>query len=74
MEVYYMRTNIVLDNRLVQEAFRYAKVETKRELVELALREFVENHKRRNVLGLRGKIKIREDYDYKQLRGDDEKE
>ncbi|HSW71118.1 MAG TPA: type II toxin-antitoxin system VapB family antitoxin [Gammaproteobacteria bacterium] len=68
-----MRTNIVLDNHLVQEAFRYAKVETKRELVELALREFVENHKRRNVLDLRGKIKIRKDYDYKQLRANEDK-
>lgn len=68
-----MRTNIVLDNELVQEAFRYAKVDTKRELVELALREFVANHKRRNVLGLRGKIKIRDDYDYKRMRADEDK-
>jgi len=33
-----MRINVVLDNQLVQEAFRYAKVDTKRELIELALR------------------------------------
>jgi Arc/MetJ family transcription regulator len=69
-----MRTNIVLDNSLVQEAFHYAKVETKRELVELALREFVENHKRRNILDLRGKIKIRKDYNYKSLRSAEDKD
>lgn len=63
-----MRTNIVLDEELVEEAFRYAGVRTKRELVDLALREFVENHKRKDVRELRGKGLIRPDYDYKALR------
>ncbi len=30
-----MRTNIVMDDELVEEAFRYADVRTKRELVDL---------------------------------------
>lgn len=63
-----MRTNIVLDDELVEEAFRYAGVTTKRELVERALREFVENHRRKDVRELRGKGLIRADYDYKRLR------
>ncbi len=63
-----MRTNIVLDKELVEEAFRYAGVRTKRELVDLALREFVENHRRKDVRELRGKGLIRPDYDYKALR------
>lgn len=63
-----MRTNIVLNEKLVKEAFRYAPVTTKRELVEIALREYIQNHKRRNVKELRGKVKIRPDYDYKELR------
>lgn len=67
-EVYTMRTNIVLNDELVKEAFRFAKVHTKRELVEIALREFIENHKRRNVLELRGKVRLKSDYDYKALR------
>ena len=62
------RTNIVLDQDLVEEALRYAGVRTKRELVDLALREFVENHKRRDVRELRGKVRLRPDYDYKRLR------
>lgn len=65
------RTNIVLDEELVEEARRYAKVSTKRELVDLALREFVENHRRRDLRDLKGKVRIREDYDYKELRHDD---
>lgn len=63
-----MRTNIVLDEELVDEAFRYAGVRTKRELVDLALREFVENHRRRDVRELRGKVNMDPDYDYKALR------
>lgn len=63
-----MRTNIELDDKLIKEAFRYSSVTTKRELVEIALREFVENHKRLNVLDLVGKVNIRSDYNYKKLR------
>lgn len=63
-----MRTNIVLNDELVKEAFQYAKVSTKKELVDLALREFVQNHKRRDVRELVGKVKIKSDYDYKSLR------
>lgn len=69
-----MRTNIVLDDKLVKEAFHYApEVESKRELIHLALREFVERHSRRDVRELKGKIKIREEYDHKILREGREK-
>ena len=63
-----MRTNIVLDDELVQEAFQYAKVKTEKELVRLALKEFVENRRRLNLLDLEGKIEFAEGYDYKKLR------
>lgn len=63
-----MRTNIVLDDGLVEEAFKHADVKTKRELVDLALREFVANHRRCDIRELRGKILIDPDYDYKALR------
>ena len=63
-----MRTNIVLDDELVAEAFRYADVKTKRELVDLALREFVASRKRPDIRELRGKISFYPGYDYKALR------
>lgn len=63
-----MRTNIVMDDELVEEAFRYAGVRTKRELVDLALREFVESRKRLDVRELRGKVELHLDYDHKALR------
>lgn len=63
-----MRTNIVLDEKLVKEAFHYAHVATKKELIDLALREFVENHRRKDIRDLKGKVKIDAKYDYKSSR------
>ncbi|MDQ3590778.1 MAG: type II toxin-antitoxin system VapB family antitoxin [Actinomycetota bacterium] len=63
-----MRTNIVLDDELVEEAFRHSNAKTKRELVDLALREFVANQQRKDVRDLRGKITFHPGYDYKKLR------
>jgi Arc/MetJ family transcription regulator len=63
-----MRTNIVLDGGLVEEAFKHSNAKTKRELVDTALREFVANRKRKDIRELRGKDLIRPDYDYKALR------
>ena len=63
-----MRTNIVLDDKLVKEAFKYTKVKTKKDLVETALREFVENHRRMDIRELRGKISFESGYNYKSLR------
>ncbi len=63
-----MRTNIVLDDELVEEAFRHSDAKTKKELVDLALREFVEKRKRKDIRDLRGKVLIGPDYDYEALR------
>jgi len=63
-----MRTNIVLNDDLVAEAFRYSDATTKRDLVNQALKDFITHHKRKNMLDLVGKVNISEDYDYKALR------
>ena len=65
-----MRTNINLDNDLVDEAFRCTGAKTKKELIHIALKELVENRNRLNLLDLAGKIKFVEGYDYKSLRED----
>lgn len=69
-----MRTNIVLNDSLVKEAFRYSSVSSKRELIELALKEFVENHRRHDIRELKGKVAIDPKYDYKKLRSKGSKE
>ena len=63
-----MRTNIVLDDDLVKEAFKFSQAKTKRELINMALKEFVANHKRKNLMDLYGQDGIAPDYDYKKLR------
>jgi len=64
-----MRTNIVLNDELVAEAFILSQtISTKRELIDTALREYVNNRKRKNLRELKGKIKFRDNYDYKSMR------
>jgi Arc/MetJ family transcription regulator len=64
-----MRTNVVLNDTLVDEAFRYSQtISTKKELIETALKEYVDIRKRKNIKDLRGKITFRDDYDYKAMR------
>jgi Arc/MetJ family transcription regulator len=64
-----MRTNIVLDDKLLEEAFNFSQtISTKRELIEMALKEYVNNRKRKNLKELKGKIKFSPDYDYKKMR------
>ena len=56
-----MRTNIVLNDSLIKEAFKLSRAKTKKELVNQALKEFVENRKRLNLMDLGGKIEFAED-------------
>jgi hypothetical protein len=53
---------------LVEEAFKVSHAKTKKELVHQALKEFIENRKRLNLLDLFGKIKFKDSYDYKKMR------
>lgn len=50
------RTNIVLDTRLVEAGLRLTGVKTRRELVDLALRELVRHEQQKKLLALKGRI------------------
>jgi Arc/MetJ family transcription regulator len=63
-----MRTNIVLDDKLVAEAFKVTGVRTKRELVSLALKELIRIRTKKNLSELAGRIRLRDDFDHKRLR------
>ena len=63
-----MRTNIVLDGKLVKEAMKLANVRTMREAVDLALRRFVQSGRQKKVLELYATGGVRKDYDYKRAR------
>lgn len=51
-----LRTNIELDENLVDEAMKLTQIRTKKELVNFALRELVNKAKRRRILELEGKV------------------
>ena len=61
-----VRTNIVLNEKLIEEAMRLSNAQTKKEVVDLALQNFVASLKRRNMKDLFGKIKW--DGDLKAMR------
>ena len=65
-----MRTNIELDDDLIEEARRLTGIGTKRALVEEALRVLISSKRRRSLLELKGKIAFAEGYDYRDLRQD----
>jgi Arc/MetJ family transcription regulator len=64
-----MRTNVVLDEKLVAEAQALSRIKTKRELIDTALREFVAHRKQLDLRDLKGIGELRADYDYKSARG-----
>ena len=63
-----MRTNIVLDEKLVKEAFAVSELRTKKDLIHEALRVFIRLKKRKDLSELAGKIDFSDDFDHKALR------
>ncbi len=63
-----MRTNVVLNDELVTEAFALTGVQTKKELIHLALQELVRVRRKKSLTELAGKIQLGDDYDHKALR------
>lgn len=51
------RTNINLDDRLVRKGMEITGLRTKRELVDLALRELVRKEDQKSILSLEGAIR-----------------
>jgi len=64
-----MRTNIVIDDTLMDEALRPTGLRTKREAVELGLRTLVRLKRQERVRQFRGKLDWRGDLD--AMRTDD---
>lgn len=52
-----MRTNIVIDDKLMAAALKVTGARTKREVVELGLRALVQLKQQERIRGYRGKLK-----------------
>jgi Arc/MetJ family transcription regulator len=62
-----MRTNIVIDDKLMKETLRLTGLKTKREAVELGLRTLVRLRKQEEIRRFRGKLEWTGDLDAMRL-------
>ncbi len=63
-----MPTNLKLDDRLIAEAVKAGGHKTKQSAVNAAIAEYVQRRNRMRILELEGKIRFRQDWDYKRMR------
>lgn len=64
-----MRTNVVLNDDLVEKAlFLAPSIKTKKDLIDTALREFIEVRQIKKIKDIRGMDLFADDYDYKKMR------
>ncbi len=63
-----MRTNIVIDDNLLEEAFSVSQTKTKKDLIHEALRELIRLRKRKDLTELAGTIEFYDGFDHKKLR------
>ena len=62
-----MRTNIVIDDELMNEAMNLSKLKTKKAVVETGLKLLVQIKKQELIKDLRGKLKWNSDLDKMRL-------
>jgi len=67
MEV-IMPTNLAIDPELLQKALEVSGLRTKKDTVNLALKELINRHKQLEIIDLFGKMDPDPDYDYKKGR------
>lgn len=58
-----MRTNLDIDDKLINSAMSMTHKKMKKGIVEFALKELIAQKKRKSILGLKGKIKWEGDLD-----------
>ncbi len=62
-----MRTNIVIDDKLMADALKLTGAKTKREAVELGLKALIKLNKQKSIKKFKGKLKWDGDLDSMRL-------
>ena len=62
-----MRTNIVIDDKLMAEAKKLSQLKTKKAVVETGLRLLIQIKKQERIKGLRGKLNWDDDLEKMRL-------
>ncbi len=63
-----MPTNLAIDDNLLKDAQKIGGLKTKKDTVTLALKEFIQRRKQKEIIALFGTVDYDKDYDYKKLR------
>lgn len=63
-----MASNLAIDDKLLREALEISGLKTKKDTVNLALKEFVDRHKQMDIIKIFGKMDPDPDYDHKRGR------
>lgn len=63
-----MASNLAIDTKLLNEALEIGGLKTKKDTVNLALKEFVDRRRQLDIIKLFGKMDPDPDYDYKKGR------
>lgn len=63
-----MTINLPIDEALIQEALALSNQQNERDVVEQALREYVQRRQQMKILDLFGTVDYDDDYNYKQQR------
>lgn len=65
-----MSSVISINEELIEEALSLGKMDSKEKLIERALRDYIDNQRRKKLLKLKGNIHFFDDYDYKSMRSE----
>ncbi len=63
-----MRTNIDINDELLEEPFSVSKLTSKKDLIHDALKDYIRLRKRKDLTELAGVIEFSDGYDFKEMR------
>ena len=63
-----MASNLAIDDKLLRSAQIISGLKTKKDTVNLALKEFVQRRRQEEIIDIFGKIEYDKDYNYKEKR------
>jgi Arc/MetJ family transcription regulator len=63
-----MEAKIAIDDNLLQDALSVSGLQTKEELINEALREYIKVKKRKDLTELAGRIDFYQDFNHKKMR------
>jgi Arc/MetJ family transcription regulator len=63
-----MRTNIEIEDKLLEDAFAVSHLRTKKDLIHEALRAYIRLKKRKDLTELAGFIEFSAEFDHKKMR------